>query len=812
MLGRLSTPADRSGTAGPGAPMQGLVPSRFRLTVTSAAVVAIALGGPAAAGAAGFGARVPRGGVQLPGGARDAGPVAPAAQLRATVALRPRRPAALAAYAQAVSDPSSPVYHRYLTVAQFRRRFAPAPARVGAVRAQLRARGLTVATTSPNGLSIPVSASARTVSDAFGISIHRYLLPGGRTAEATTSRPHGGRLVQAVVGLDTVAPSAGAVVRARQARASVADATTLDRPHGAGPQACASASTAAAQSVSLTPDQVAARYGIANFQAAGDEGQGVTVALYELEPFSATDVAAYQSCMGTGASVSVQTVDGGAGVGPGSGEAAMDVEDLIGLAPKASIRVYEGPQTGLGAYDTYSQIIADDAAQVVSTSWGLCEAQLGLPAALAESVLFQEAAVQGQSILAASGDAGSDDCGDGVESVDDPAAQPWVTGVGGTTAGGTSDSAWNDGFGAGGGGASQFWGQPAWQGAVAQPDAAVGCGTGTCREVPDLSTDGDPATGYVAFYRGGWHSVGGTSVSAPTVAAVVALTDASPACGGRPLGFLNPGLYALANSGAFADVTSGTNAWAGVSGFVAGPGYDMTSGLGTPTAALGPALCHDSLSLSAPPRQSWTTGHPVSLALSATSAQGASISWTATGLPAGLTLNPATGRITGTPTAAGRGTVTATATDAGGATATAGFTVTILRDPALAPAKGAAHTGAAASPTVVVRRLRGRNGRVGQGVRFRVHAGGGHRPALSFTAAGLPPGLRIGSRTGVISGTLRVAGRTTVTVNAADGSGDVARSNFRWTVSARRAPHARRRTQGVHRDHRHPQAAQRHRR
>ncbi len=62
--------------------------------------------------------------------------------------------------------------------------------------------------------------------------------------------------------------------------------------------------------------------------------------------------------------------------------------------------------TGSGAYDTYSRIISDDAAQVISTSWGLCEALEGSVPASVENVLFEEAAVQGQSLLASSGDDG----------------------------------------------------------------------------------------------------------------------------------------------------------------------------------------------------------------------------------------------------------------------------------------------------------------------------------------------------------------------------------------------------------------------
>ena len=125
--------------------------------------------------------------------------------------------------------------------------------------------------------------------------------------------------------------------------------------------------------------------------------------------------------------------------GPGSGEAALDIENVIGLAPKANIAVYEGPNSGDGPYDTMNAIISQHLAQVVTTSWGQCEPAEGSQQTGAENTLFQEAAAQGMSVLSASGDDGSEDCDgtggapqDALE-VDDPASQPYVTGVGGTT-------------------------------------------------------------------------------------------------------------------------------------------------------------------------------------------------------------------------------------------------------------------------------------------------------------------------------------------------------------------------------------------
>ena len=142
-------------------------------------------------------------------------------------------------------------------------------------------------------------------------------------------------------------------------------------------------------------------------------------------------------------------VEGGQPAGPGFGEANLDVEDLSAMAPDATIDVYEGPSPGANGViydpaDEYAAIIDADRDQVISTSWGLCEQaiQSGQPGLQqAENLLFEQAVAQGQSVFAAAGDNGSDDCntfetstvasGQNPVSVDDPGSQPYVVSVGG---------------------------------------------------------------------------------------------------------------------------------------------------------------------------------------------------------------------------------------------------------------------------------------------------------------------------------------------------------------------------------------------
>ena len=104
-------------------------------------------------------------------------------------------------------------------------------------------------------------------------------------------------------------------------------------------------------------------------------------------------------------------VDGFGETGAGQGEAGNDVEDVIGLAPQASVRVYEAPNSAAGVLDNLTRMVSDDQADVMSTSWGSCEAETPQSFVAAENLELEEAAIQGQSFFAAAGDSGSADCG-----------------------------------------------------------------------------------------------------------------------------------------------------------------------------------------------------------------------------------------------------------------------------------------------------------------------------------------------------------------------------------------------------------------
>src|SRR5271165_119386 len=148
---------------------------------------------------------------RIPAGATGHALVAGTTRLRITVVLKPRNIRTLLRYAQAVATRGSPLYEHYLSSTQFATRFAPRVAVIGAVARSLRAHGLVPGRLSANGLSIPVSATARAVERAFSLSLAAVRLRTGASAVLNTRAPavdaRVAGAIQAVVGLNSAAPS-----------------------------------------------------------------------------------------------------------------------------------------------------------------------------------------------------------------------------------------------------------------------------------------------------------------------------------------------------------------------------------------------------------------------------------------------------------------------------------------------------------------------------------------------------------------------------------------------------------------------------
>ena len=402
-------------------------------------------------------------------------------------------------------------------------------------------------------------------------------LADGRTARFATRQPVVPAplvaRVAGVVGLSTVAVPTPHVVPAGGSSSTEPAGPSPAVVPAVGPGAACPGATGTG---AYTANQLAAAYGLNTLYGGGSDGTGVTIGIYELEPYTPSDIATYESCYGISTSVTNTNVDGGAGGTSQQGEAALDIEDVVGLAPGATVKVFTGPQANSGPIDTYDAMVADPSLKVITTSWGLCEPQMAdqsgpPPPQAVESILFAEAAAQGQTVVAASGDSGSTDCYPGqpatAVTVDDPADQPDVTGVGGTSllsaTSPPNETTWNNLYGSGGGGVSADFAQPAWQSGpgVDDPAAQAQCaalGRSSCREVPDVSASSDPAHGFAIFCTGGgpstncgnrrnWFPVGGTSGASPLWAAMVAVIDQRLS---GSVGLLNPDLYSAGSCGA----------------------------------------------------------------------------------------------------------------------------------------------------------------------------------------------------------------------------------------------------------------------
>jgi subtilase family serine protease len=209
--------------------------------------------------------------------------------------------------------------------------------------------------------------------------------------------------------------------------------------------------------------------------------------------------------------------------------------------------------------------------------------------------LFSEITALGVSIFASAGDEGATpaddgDAGGSTLTPENPASDPNVTGVGGTSLtvnpNGTasSEGVWNNvtvssTTGATGGGISYEFSRPSWQ-------TGTGVNTSANRQVPDIAADADEETGAYVILDGQTDEYGGTSLSSPMWAGFTALINqARGSVSKSAIGLLNPSLYPLIGTANFRDITSGNNIFDSSQGYSAGVGFDLCTGCGVPDVA-----------------------------------------------------------------------------------------------------------------------------------------------------------------------------------------------------------------------------------
>jgi len=597
-----------------------LVHKRLKAVVTTGAAAALCAGAIAAASPS---QATPRSAIRdthpswASASARVSAAPVTTGTVNARVYLAGQNAAGLAAYATAVSTPSSADYGHYLSAAQVKAEFGPTSAQIAAVKAWLTGDGLTVTSVndSVDGY-VAVSGSVSAAARAFNVTFQNFKGPDKRTDRApaeTASAPASvASAVLTVSGLDT-------------ATHQMKPADTLPPP-GPNYYVAPPCSTYYAQKIATSepsaygkkqpwtncgyiPAQVRGAYGVAQ---SGMTGRGQTVAIVDAyaSPTMQSDANEFAKVVGdkpfragqyqqylpsTFTDTAADECDA-----PGwYGEETLDVEQVHGEAPDANVHfVAASSCTDPDLLSALAYIVDNHLASIVSDSWG--EPADDSTTTAAYDQVFEVGAVEGIGFFFSSGDSGyespAEDPGvsDQIQ-VDYPTSSPWVTSVGGTslaigksknyefeTSWGTlldplssSGKSWEftppgvypDYYdGSSGGGVSTAYKQPFYQRGVVPYSLATAVPEGTTttpmRVVPDVSALADPSTGVL---------VGETSLLADGTTYGFALSrigGTSVACptfagieadaqqaAGHPLGFADPAIYQRFGTAAYHDVT-----------------------------------------------------------------------------------------------------------------------------------------------------------------------------------------------------------------------------------------------------------------
>jgi hypothetical protein len=500
-----------------------------------------------------------------------------------------------------IYDPAGPNYRQYLTPEQFTERFGPTPQEYQAVMDFAKSNHLKVTSTNPNRTVVGVEGAAADFERAFQVKLRAYQHP-------TENRQF-------------LAPDTEPSV---PADLPILDVTLSNFivPHPSNKRVVPSKQNGSPFNVGTGPSGLG--YMGSDFRKAfapgvTNAGTGQSVALVEFDGYYASDVTSYENYAHISTSIAITNVllngfngvpdNSTPGVSDDGEEVTLDIDMVIAMAPGiAKVWVYEEafPSGNVSAIplgevnSELSQIAADNHAKQISCSWLLSINST------TENTFLQYAA-QGQTFFTASGDFGGN-----VGDVTAPSDEPFVTSVGGTTlttsgAGGpwASEIGWvsgnisvsggttNDTIGSSTGGYSTAYEMPWWQQGI---NMANNMGLQTMRNFPDVAMPADNI--FAVTDSGQLGSFSGTSAATPLWAGFNALVNQQAVANGQPVvGFLNPALYAIAQSSSyktdFHDITVGNNTNGfpalGIPGcvkeFFAGTGFDLCTGLGTPTGS-----------------------------------------------------------------------------------------------------------------------------------------------------------------------------------------------------------------------------------
>ncbi len=522
-------------------------------------------------------------------GASMVGMTAAGQQITLAFTLPSRDPQGAASFVSHVGTRGDLMFHQYLTPAQYAARFGANPADYASLVAWARAHGLTPGETYTAMTVLPVSGTVAAFEAALGVTFHDYTKANGQSFYAADRAPRLpidiSRTVSSVIGLSSYSHFRPLLQKL--------PASAKPNESGTGPGGAFSAADLRA-AYAIQPQSFAPKT--------------QTLGVFEQGGFDRSDVAAYARTMNIGAvPITVRGVNGYSGVIDDPDvelEAVLDIDMQLAVNPAAKrIVVYEDGTDSfpVALLDSLSAMATDRAATSISISYGQDEALQGTAAMAAENTVLTQLAAQGQAVFVSAGDSGAYGDEAPALNVADPASQPLVTAVGGTTLftgpGGAElgEETWNDlglGAGATGGGVSSVWAIPSYQLSYGYPVTTGNGGSATYRNVPDVAAVANPLTGVAVYSRinGGWITIGGTSASAPIWAGEYSLANAaSEGLGLGALGFANPTIYSLAGGlqyfyPDFHDIFDGTNGDPtiyGTAGFNAGYYYDNTTGWGS---------------------------------------------------------------------------------------------------------------------------------------------------------------------------------------------------------------------------------------
>lgn len=470
-------------------------------------------------------------------------------QIGVVLALPSSDPAGLAAFVKHISTPGDPLFRQYVTPQQFAEKFGGNEADYNALKSWATANGLVVSQESFARTVITVRGSVSQFQSLFKTQINTYRTTDGQTFYSASVKPTVptdiGAKISGLIGLTAGKPIAqqSKIAKVLGENPTVrSDMMRADTAGGTGPggtYSCIDLRTA---------------YSIPTW---GALEKGMIVAVFEQGYYHPSDVKKYfekfglGNCKQTAISVDQSPIDVEP---PIEGEACLDIDMLVGMNPhiaevKVFIDDYQYDPFPVAMVDAFQAMADDGTPQIISVSYGEDEGYFGSDTENAQNTLLQQLATEGITVLASSGDEGA--FGDQYYypyNVAEPASNPYVTGVGGTSLfTGPHEAYLGERAWAGtGGGISSFWALPGYQESVV-PNVNDESSQ-TYRNVPDVGAVADPLTGigvYVKDY-GGWVQIGGTSVACPVWAGFLSTVNAALNWSGMGnLGFFNQYFYSI---------------------------------------------------------------------------------------------------------------------------------------------------------------------------------------------------------------------------------------------------------------------------